>query len=313
MLVEERTNVAARRAPATRYDRRLDPELCRADAGRAVEIFGELRAADASLAGWVNFPLLNESGRAGDVGLKPFSTPPRKTEFASQLPAVARILDGFAGEGLKLMFARVAVLGRRDALRPHVDTYPNTRLLIALSEQGDDFRHLYDNACFAMRVGEVWGGDGASCHGAANVAFSGHRVLLLLDVVPDAGAPGWLHARWRLPPQSAIARPRLLPEMRRRLFDSARTLAAQDGPERAERELLLLPFEYAMRADFVYRELVLFGRWMARSGPTQQRPYWRERVRALVRHSLPFEVEVPKAPSVSALSRRSTSPVNGGG
>jgi hypothetical protein len=56
-----------------------------------------------------------------------------------------------------------------------------------------------------------------------------------------------------------------------------------------------LPFEYAMRADFVYRELVLFGRWMARRGPTQQRAYWRERVRALVQHSLPFEVEVPRA------------------
>jgi len=209
MLVEERVfDVRGARAPATRYDRRLEPGLCRADAGRAVEIFGALRAADASLAGWVNFPLVNESGRAGDVGLKPFSTPPRKTAFASQLPAVARILDEFAREGLKILFARVAVLGPRDALRPHVDTYPNTRLLIALSEQGDDFRHLYDNACFAMRVGEVWGGDGATCHGAANVAFSGHRVLLLLDVVPDAGAPDWLHTRWRLPPRSAIARPK---------------------------------------------------------------------------------------------------------
>ncbi len=83
--------------------------------------------------------------------------------------------------------------------------------------------------------------------------------------------------------------------MRRHLFDSARTLAVQDGPERAERELLLLPFEYAMRADFVYRELVLFGRWMAAHGPSQQRPYWRERVRALVLHDLPFEVAVPKA------------------
>jgi hypothetical protein len=295
MPVEERVfDVRRARAPATRYDRRLDRELCRADAARAVEIFAELRAADASLAGWVNFPLLNETGLAGDVGLKPFSTPPRKTEFASRLPAVARILDGFAGEGLKILFARVAVLGQRDALRPHVDTYPNTRLLIALSEQGDDFRHLYDNACFAMRVGEVWGGDGATCHGAANVGFSGHRVLLLLDVVPDAGAPGWLHARWRLPPETAIARPKLSPAMQRRLFDSARMLALQDGPERAERELLLLPFEYAMRADFVYRELVLFGRWMARCGPSRQRGYWRERVGALVRHSLPFEVAVPR-------------------
>ena len=295
MLAEERTNVATRRAPATRYDRHLDPALCRADAGRAVAIFRELRAADAGLAGWVNFPLLNESGRADDVGLEPPAAPPRKTALAAQLPAVARILDGFEREGLKLQFARIAVLGRRDALRPHVDTYPNTRLLIALSEQGDDFRHLYDNACFAMRVGEVWGGDGAACHGAANVAFSGHRVLLLLDVVPDAGAPDWLRARWRLPPGSTVARPRLSPEARRRLFDSARALALDDGPERAERELLLLPFEYAMRADFVYRELVLFGRWMARNGPSQQRPYWRERVRALVLHSLPFEVAVPRA------------------
>src|ERR1700733_7620158 len=132
MQVEERVfDVRRARAPAACYDRRFDPELCRADAGRAVEIFGALRAADPSLAGWVNFPLLNETGRAGDVGLKPFSTPPRKTEFAAQLPAVARILDGFAGDGLKLLFARVAVLGRRDVLRPHVDTYPNTRLLIA--------------------------------------------------------------------------------------------------------------------------------------------------------------------------------------
>ncbi len=296
MFIEERsTDVRRARAPATRYGRRLDPALCRADAARAVEIFGELRAADASLAGWVNFPLLNETGRAGDVGLKPFSTPPRKTAFASQLPAVARILDAFAQEGLKILFARVAVLGRRDALRPHVDTYPNTRLLITLSEQGNDFRHLYDNACFAMRVGEVWGGDGATCHGAANVAFSGHRVLLLLDVVPDAGAPAWLHARWRLPPESVVVRPRLSPDMRRRLFDGARALAMQHGPEHAERELLLLPFEYAMRADFIYRELVLFGRWMARRGPSRQRSYWSERVRALVRHSLPFEVAVPRA------------------
>lgn len=282
------------RVPATRYTRRVDEALCRADAGRAIEIFGALRARDASLAGWVNFPIVNESGRSDDVGLRPFSTPPRKTAYAAELPAVARILDGFTAEGLAISFARIAILGQRDALRPHVDTYPNTRLLIALTEQGDDFRHLYAGACFAMRVGEVWGGDGTTCHGAANVAFSGFRVLLLVDVLRGAGEPAWLAAPWRLPASALVHRPALTSARRKLLFASARAIAREGGPERAERELLLLPFEYAMTADFVYRELLLFSRWMTRHGPPPQRGYWRERTGALIAHLLPFEVPVPK-------------------
>src|SRR5665213_2156214 len=131
-------------APATCYARRIDPKLCEADVARTIEIFERIKAGDASLEGWVNFPIINGTGQGGDVGLKPYAGPARATDLAARLPAVSRIVSDFVDEGLSIRIGRIAILGRRDVLRPHVDTFPNTRLLIPLTEQGDDFRHLYD-------------------------------------------------------------------------------------------------------------------------------------------------------------------------
>jgi hypothetical protein len=282
------------RAPATIYARRIDPKLCAADVARTIEIFERIKAGDESLEGWVNFPIINGTGQGGDVGLKPYDGPPRTTELAAQLPAVSRIVDDFLDEGLSIRIGRIAILGRRDVLRPHVDTFPNTRLLIPLTEQGDDFRHLYDNACFAMRVGEVWGGDGTTCHGAANVAETGHRVLLLLDVVGPGEAevsPPWLRAPWRIPPSSFVRRALWSEAVRTCEFGRIADGVRQHGPDAAERELLLLPFEFAMPANYVYREMLLFAQGMITRGDASG--FWQRRADALLNPTLPFQVPVP--------------------
>ena len=290
----EQDRAARTAVPATCYARRIDPELCAADVARTIEIFERIKAGDKSLEGWVNFPIINGTGQGGDVGLKPYDGPPRTTELAAQLPAVSRIVADFLGEGLSIRIGRIAILGQRDVLRPHIDTFPNTRLLIPLTEQGDDFRHLYDNACFAMRVGEVWGGDGTTCHGAANVAETGHRVLLLLDVVgPDEAeaSPPWLRAPWRIPPSSFVRRAPWNEAVRAREFDHIGEAVRQHGPDAAERELLLLSFEFAMPANYVYREMLLFAQWMMTRGDAGG--FWQRRADALLNPTLPFQVPVP--------------------
>ena len=282
------------RAPATLYERRIDPELCAADVARTIEIFERIKAGDRSLEGWVNFPIINGTGQGGDVGLKPYDGPPRTTELAARLPAVSRIVSDFVDEGLSIRIGRIAILGQRDVLRPHVDTFPNTRLLIPLTEQGDDFRHLYDNACFAMRVGEVWGGDGTTCHGAANVAETGYRVLLLLDVVgPDEAetSPPWLRAPWRIPPASFVGRAPWNEAVRAREFGRIAGAVQRHGPDASERELLLLPFAFAMPANYVYREMLLFAQWMMARGDSGG--FWQGRADALLNPTLPFQVPVP--------------------
>jgi hypothetical protein len=179
-------------------------------------------------------------------------------------------------------------------LRPHVDTFPNRRVLIPLTEQGDNFRHLYGDTCFVMRAGEVWGGDGTSCHGAANVSASGYRVLLLLDVAPDvaeASTPVWFRAPWEVPDEARVFRPSLPRAARHARYETARGLARGGGHNAAEREILLLAFEFDMPAEHAYRELLCFARWMGRSeGPDGE---WRGRARALLNPTLPFAVAVP--------------------
>ena len=282
------------RVPATCYARRIYPELCETDVARTIEIFERIKAGDKSLEGWVNFPIINGTGQGDDVGLKPYAGPPRTTELAAQLPAVSRIVADFQDEGLSIRIGRIAILGQRDALRPHVDTFPNTRLLIPLTEQGNDFRHLYDNACFAMRVGEVWGGDGTTCHGAANVAGTGYRVLLLLDVVgPDEAetSPPWLCAPWRIPPSSFVRRATWNEASRAREFGRIAQGVQRHGSDAAERELLLLPFEFSMPANYVYREMLLFAQWMMARGDASG--FWKGRAEALLNPTLPFQVPVP--------------------
>ena len=281
-------------APATLYTRRIDAKLCAADVARTIEIFERIKAGDESLQGWVNFPIVNGTGRGEDIGLSPYEGAPRSTELARQLPAISRIVDDFLEDGLSIRIGRIAILGARDVLRPHVDTFPNTRLLIPLTEQGDDFRHLYDNACFAMQVGEVWGGDGTTCHGAANVAASGHRVLLLLDVVGPGEAtsvPEWLRAPWRIPPTSFVRRARWDEGVRAREFARIGEHVERHGAAAAERELLLLPFEYAMPANYVYREMLLFARSMMEREPANA--FWPRQAQALLKPTLPFQVPVP--------------------
>ena len=104
-------------------------------------------------------------------------------------------------------YCRIAVLIGRDILHSHIDVHPSTRLILPLTEQGTDFRHVFGEYCFAMRVGELWGTNGAVCHGTTNVCNEGHRVALLVDARPNAGTlPPWWNGRWSIPDDHLVAR-----------------------------------------------------------------------------------------------------------
>ncbi|BCY09356.1 aspartyl/asparaginyl beta-hydroxylase domain-containing protein [Actinoplanes sp. L3-i22] len=225
------------------------------DAQTAIHIIGDIRAAVPELAGWINFPLLNQTGTGNDLILEAYPGPARPTEYADRLPAAMSVVRRLTRAGYDFSHARVAVLPGREVLRPHVDMYPAVRLIVALNEQDDDFRHVFDDDVIAMRPGEVWGVDGTQCHGAANVAPSGTRVALLLDARPGSG-PGLGAGAWRIPAGRRLRRSAWTAAARERRRARFRGLAGTHGLAAAEKEWHFLAFEFDLRAADAYGELI---------------------------------------------------------
>ncbi len=270
--------------------------LLRADVGStelvaevptALAILADMRASIPDLAGWVNFPLANGSGDAMDATLAQHGGPARPTSYAARMPATAALVEELAGDGFAVTHARIAVLGARDVLRAHVDMHFSIRIIVPLNDQGDDFRHIFGDVATAMRAGELWSLDPGVCHGAANVARHGHRVALLVDADPTASdPPAWYRQPWSLPPERHLRRSAWSAAARAALTRRAAGELAGGGPEQAEREWLLAPFEYDLAPEAAYDELVAACRMLAADADTPAAAdYWRARERHWTAHS----------------------------
>lgn len=251
--------------PATCFSLAFDAAALAAEVPTALHLVAEVREIWPEIEGWVNFPLFNETGDAGDLRLALYDGVARPTPQAARMPATAAVVGRLQAEGFAVQQARIAVLAARECLRCHVDMYPAHRLIVPLNDQGDDFRHVFGDFCVAMRAGELWGVAGHHCHGAAHVAREGHRVALLVDAHPSAGhPPAWFTAPWQ-PPDRVLFRPELTSEKTREI---------NQLPEaEAEAAWLMAPFEYALSPEAAYAELVAF--WQ-RLGRPDRAAYWQQ-------------------------------------
>jgi hypothetical protein len=263
-----------------------------AEVPAALTIVAEMRASIPDLAGWVNFPLANGSGDAADATLTRHGGPARPTSHATSMPATAALVARLADDGFAVTHARIAVLGARDVLRAHIDMHLSIRLIVPLNDQGDDFRHIFGDIAVAMRAGELWSLDPSVCHGAANVARRGHRVALLVDADPaESDPPAWYRQSWSLPAERHLCRPAWSAAARTEVIRraSAAELAlegTESGPEQAEREWLLVPFEYDLGPEAAYDELVAACRLRAADADTPATAdHWRARADHWMAHS----------------------------
>src|SRR5260221_4693261 len=161
--------------PATLCKLNYDPHLCARDTAAAARIVAELRAEHPELQSWITFPLLNSTGSPKDFALAEKVTTPLATPYAKRLPYTMAVIGSIEELGVAVRQARVAVLLGRDVLRPHVDEFRSTRLLLALNEQGKDFRYIFDLSCFAMRAGQLWQVRVDVCPSAAHASPHGMR------------------------------------------------------------------------------------------------------------------------------------------
>lgn len=240
---------------------RLDEELsrCLAEAIR-------LRRDDPSIGRWLTFPLLSRTGDATDYDARPYVGQPQATEHFRRLPLLAEIIGDVRRDGFDVDNARVAVITGRGMLRPHVDNYVSIRLIVPLTEQGTDFRHLLHDRCVAMRRGELWSIRPQTCHGAANVASHGNRIALLVDARPHSTVlPAWYPEDAGISPERLLELPvwndrgRSQVESRARRRLDVDPLATERQPMLpVEEEWLFAPFEYDLSAAAAYDELAAF-------------------------------------------------------
>lgn len=245
-------------APAQCFGSFADPAALAAEVPYALSAIDAVRAAWPQMEGWINFPLYNASGAAGDLMLEMYAGTGRETPHAAHMPTCRAVVRRLIDDGFAVKQARIAVLLPRSALRCHVDMYPADRLIMPLNAQGTDFRHVFGAHCVAMAAGELWGVDGMTCHGAANIAERGHRVALLVDADPEASRPpAWYTAPWGMDAARALPRPAWAGVD----YDS------EDGWH-------LAPFEYALSPEEAYDRLI---DWCAARGDDERAAFWRSR------------------------------------
>jgi hypothetical protein len=261
---DERGTVRPRMgAPANVFAKKFDPAPLRSDAKTGSAIAREIGGRHSGLTSWVNFPLVNSTGAPEDLDLSK-SREQKETAYAMQLPAAMAIVEWLRQADFHVQHARIAVLFSRDLLRPQVDMHHSVRLLVQLNDQGTDFRHVFANYCVAMKAGEVWGVDGSVCHGAANLAEAGDRVMLIVDCNPAPdGVPPWYRGRWKIPRNRIVPRKKWNQASRLECLGRAFELAGQRGHSFAEREWLFVPYEYRVEPHAMYSELIDFCRQMA--------------------------------------------------
>src|SRR5207245_2960227 len=171
---------------------RFDVTALNDEAMVAVDIVRKIQLDDPNLYSWINFPLLNRTGDHRDLQLKTYDGLAKQTSYAINMPGTMKVIRWLLQEGFDIEYSRVAVLIGRDLLRCHVDMYTPIRLIVPLTEQGNDFRHVFGDYCVVMRVGELWTTNSQVCHGAANIGNDGYRVALLVDARAETSRfPEW--------------------------------------------------------------------------------------------------------------------------
>jgi hypothetical protein len=281
----------SRMPSATRYRLSFrEPDLL-AESTLALEIAEDILKASREPKRWINFPLINRNGDASQIELVDYAGAGIATSFQPKMPLVREVLAQFTRWGFDIQYARIAILFDRDVLRPHFDMYQATRFLLPLTEQGHDFRHLFENVCVSMHAGELWGLDGGRCHGAANVSAKGTRVMLLIDTRLRQNGPDWFYEPWEIPPDRIVTRPEWSPVVRDTVFERAARISVESGLEAAEYAVLMGAFEYDISATAIYSELLRFCEQMANGKET---PYdamtWRMYAEGLKKPQLPFQV-----------------------
>lgn len=272
------------------YARRYDKSRCLCDADSALEIVHEFEKRPGE--GWINFPLINQTGDPNDIRLSPCDRIGIFTSHAARMPFCVEVLKDLLNAGLFISHARIAVLFQRSVLRPHVDMFRSWRLLLALTEQQTEFRHIVGCNCLAMRAGEIWTIDGRVCHGAANLSAKRARVTLLIDARP--GPLLCIGQASPLPDDHCVYRPPWTNASRTHLFLKAATVAKFGMYSAVEREFLFIPFEFEIGASQTCVELMTFCKWFAtkNANPQQQR-YWQLRAERIRRPMLSFQVGAP--------------------
>jgi hypothetical protein len=255
------------------------------DLEESLSILREVRSSIPDLSSWINVPLVNKTGNSDDLSLAADGEPGRTTEYGRRLPRVMSAVTWLSAEGFVVQNARLAILLERDVLRPHVDMHSSIRLLAPLNEQKDDFRHVVGEQCVAMRPGELWGIEPTICHGAANVARSGQRVMLLIDAAENGPTPAWYRDARIIPDSSRVQRAEWSGEARTEFL---RKLSLQIGRTPicdVEREWLLAPFEYELSPERMYEELIAFCKSSAAALPGEKEAReWQARAEYWVRH-----------------------------
>lgn len=278
-------------SPATRYRLSFQEADLLAEAAIALEIAEDILKATGAPKRWINFPLINRTGDGSQIELVNYPGAGIATSFSEKMPLVSELLAQFSRWGFDIQYARIAILFDRDVLRPHFDMYQATRFLLPLTDQGDDFRHLFENVCVAMRAGELWGLDGRRCHGAANVSATGTRVMLLIDSELRQIGPDWFCEPWEIPPDRIVTRPEWTPVARDTVFERAARISVESGLEAAEYAVLMGAFEYEISATAIYSELLRFCDQMACCQETpDDAQAWRMYAARLRKPQLPFQV-----------------------
>lgn len=278
-LAEEAVPVTHKPNPAALLPESAPSHLFAREAQVAIEIALRIKNSNPDIRSWVNFPLINATGDQDDLVIQPYSGSAQRTMFATRLPVVVGFMDILRGLGLDISHARIAVLLRRDVLRPHIDTHRTIRVIVPLNDQGTDFRHVLGPVAVAMQLGDIWLVNGRVCHGAANISDRGHRAALLIDARPGTSSfPPSNSFGWKIPHDRIVRRRRWDNEARRESHRRFYSVLHSRGAEAAENEWHFMPFEFSMPPHLAYQELVKLCSEVAESQPSPaQAAWWTER------------------------------------
>jgi hypothetical protein len=279
------SNSRSMSAPAGFFGQRFADLNVGEDLEESLSILREVRSSIPDLSSWINVPLVNKTGDVNDLSLATDGEPGRTTEYGRRLPRVMSAVSWLSAEGFVAQNARLAILLERDVLRPHVDMHSSIRLLVPLNEQKDDFRHVVGEQCVAMRPGELWGIEPTICHGAANVARSGQRVMLLIDAAENGPTPAWYRDPWTIPDSSRVQRASWSDDARKEFLGRLSLQIGHTPSCDVEREWLLLPFEYELSPEHMYEELIAFCKSSAAMLPVEKEVReWQVRAEYWMRH-----------------------------
>jgi Aspartyl/Asparaginyl beta-hydroxylase len=275
---------------AALYDLRFDGVRSHEECAQAVAIVERMKSEMPDLRDWINFPLMNESGRTDDFNLVQSNRSGTYTDYVSRFPSCREIVEAFRERSMVVTDARIAVLYERGIFRPHTDSYDSARFLIPLNELDRDFRHIVDPACFLMRAGELWWIDGHSLHGAANVGNRAKRVMLLIDVSRESARSALGPSR-PIPADHLCEREPWTGEARTAIFEELRAVAGSWSFDAVQQELLMIPFLYDIGVARAYGEIEAFCRLVAGDPVAPNvRDHYAGLAEALRDPPLPFQV-----------------------